>query len=261
MLASHKTSSMKYLYPAAFLAAICLFTSCKKEIDYIGQHYDDASPYNISKITWVQPWGTPDTLTFIYDKWGNPTSAMRPLPSTGEPTFEFRYDQKHRLTDYIGMYRPDAHAAEFWHRYIYNTQGLIVTDSVYIFTTVIDGRMIPDEHTSSLASQLTYDGYGRVIKESPVYGQYDSVVYTYDATGNLTGRGPYDDKVNFRRTSKVWMFIDRDYSINNAFIAGSYNKAWLPLHFSLGGGKGSDGSFLHNNFLQDAYVTYVPNHK
>ncbi|HVS96836.1 MAG TPA: hypothetical protein VHE54_10130 [Puia sp.] len=249
---------MKQLYPFALVAATLLLSSCKKEIDYIGHHYNEASPYNIAKITWTQPWGYPDTLTFSYDKWGNPISATRPRPSTGAPTFEFRYDGHHRLTDYIGMYAPPAQAAEFWHRYIYNAHGLIGTDSVYIFPSVINGQMVPTEHTMSRATQLTYDRYDRVIKQSAVPGQYDSVVYTYDAAGNLSGRGPYDDKVNFRRTSKVWMFIDRDYSINNPFIASSYNNAWLPLHFSLTNGETYLGSFLYQNYLQDAYVTYTP---
>ncbi|HVS96838.1 MAG TPA: hypothetical protein VHE54_10140 [Puia sp.] len=246
---------MKYLYPAALLVATLLSASCKKEIDYIGQHYNDASPYDIAKITWIQPWGDPDTLTFNYDKWGNPTTIIRPRPSTGTPNFEFRYDANHRLTDYIGTYTNHI-VAEFWHRYIYNAHGLITTDSMYVFPAIVNGQI---DHSvgDARASQLTYDRLGRIIKEVPAYGLYDSLVFSYDAAGNRTDEGPFDDKVNFHRTNKIWMFIDRDYSINNPFIATSYNKAWLPLHFSWITSEGFFASFLYQNYLQDATVTYT----
>jgi len=52
--------------------------------------------------------------------------------------------------------------------------------------------------------------------------------YSYNADGNLAGHD-YDDKINYHRTNRVWMFIDRDYSVNNPVIATyEYNDFGLP---------------------------------
>jgi hypothetical protein len=41
----------------------------------------------------------------------------------------------------------------------------------------------------------------------------------------------YDNKINPRRTNKIWMFVDKDYSANNP-IPGptAYNELGLPLN-------------------------------
>lgn len=54
--------------------------------------------------------------------------------------------------------------------------------------------------------------------------------YEYDNRGNLVVYGAtYDDKINYRRTDKVLMFIERDYSVNNIKPVGSYNQHYLPV--------------------------------
>ena len=44
----------------------------------------------------------------------------------------------------------------------------------------------------------------------------------------------YDHKVNIHRTNKVFMFVDRDYSMNNPFSAATYNGYLLPAHIGTG---------------------------
>jgi len=57
--------------------------------------------------------------------------------------------------------------------------------------------------------------------------------FTYDAAGNRAAV-VHDNKLNLNRTSKVWMFLTRDYSVNNAFVANRYNLNNLPTLLSGG---------------------------
>jgi hypothetical protein len=41
----------------------------------------------------------------------------------------------------------------------------------------------------------------------------------------------YDNKVNFRRTKQDWMFLHRNYSLNNLQGATDYNEHGLPVPF------------------------------
>ena len=85
----------------------------------------------------------------------------------------------------------------------------------------------------------TYDGTCRVIKTSAIDlsiagGGTPAVnTYTYDASGNLVRPGiVYDNKVNIHRTNKIFMFVDRDFSMNNPFTAATYNGYSLPWTLS-----------------------------
>jgi hypothetical protein len=42
----------------------------------------------------------------------------------------------------------------------------------------------------------------------------------------------YDNKINMHRLHSVWMFIDRNYSISNPFIAERYNPEDFPTVIS-----------------------------
>ena len=62
--------------------------------------------------------------------------------------------------------------------------------------------------------------------------QYRAMRSWGEAVYNDTFRvGSYDTKIHLRRTNKMWMFIDRNYSVNNPFTAASYNSYGLPLMF------------------------------
>jgi hypothetical protein len=65
-----------------------------------------------------------------------------------------------------------------------------------------------------------------------VFQIVDQRDYVYDANGNLVNGAVYDNKLNINRTNAVWMFITRDYSVNNPFTASQYNQNSLPLRFT-----------------------------
>jgi hypothetical protein len=77
--------------------------------------------------------------------------------------------------------------------------------------------------------------------------------FEYDGNGNLVTPGVvYDNKINFHRTNKIWMFLDRDYSINNPFAAETYNSNHLPV--KLVTDKTSD--FLWISYIAETTLTY-----
>jgi hypothetical protein len=171
-----------------------------------------------------------DTTVFAYNSWGDPiTVTQLPFPGTGRPNYFFKYDKKRRLTELLGLYR-GGNIGEVWHKYFYENPGKsdVVLDSSYFFPWFQNGIMV-SYHTAS-ATYFTYDKSGRIIKDSTIYqaGEHTSVNnYVYDANGNLWG-SVYDNRTNMNQTHPIWMFLDRNYSLNNPFEAQAYNSAGLP---------------------------------
>lgn len=256
----------KYMmvYAIAALCIVLLVTSCKKVYDYIDTHPNaDINICPIKEFAFSAPYNNfIDTLTFKYNIWGNPVSITRPDPRTGAPDYEFRYDKNGRLTDFIGLYS-NGIWTELWHRYFYDGMGRINKDSVYVWANIINGQM--SNPYDSYESLINYDSKNRVSQETRIWdGHTDVFTYTYDAQGNKTG-SIYDQKINFHRTNKIWMFIDRDYSMNNPFNAISYNSFGLPTKIGQSS-TFSNGSFLTNYFTgvtikymcDNQKVTYAP---
>ena len=56
--------------------------------------------------------------------------------------------------------------------------------------------------------------------------------YSYNADGNLIyppGSGvQYNVTPNFNRTNDIWMFLSKDYSMNNPFFVNGVNEAGYP---------------------------------
>jgi hypothetical protein len=163
---------------------------------------------------------------FNYDEFGNPVSVvyLETDDGTGTPTFSFDYDVNHRLTHYRGYSD---------HNLTYNSSGQIVIDSGYYNYAGGDARY---------ENRLYYDVYGRIRKETSKfyydYGESEDVgttttrIYEYDRRGNLISPGyTYDNKKNIARTHPIWMYITRNYSINNPEKASSYNSSGLPLTY------------------------------
>jgi len=176
-----------------------------------------------------------NTATFTYDAFGNPLSVTNTVVGSGQPNLQFKYDKLHRLTEFI---RPYANGDfEQWTKYIYDASGRIAFDTTWAL-----GRITPTGPANYFQARLTtytYDGTCRVIKTSSAVlgdeGGFPSVfVYSYDVNGNLIRPGiVYDNKVNIHRTNKVFMFVDRDYSMNNPFTATNYNAYSLPRTIDL----------------------------
>lgn len=177
----------------------------------------------------------PDTMAFTYNSWGDPVSIERlPYAGTGAPHYVFKYDNKRRLTDIIGLYTGGS-SAEVWHKYFYENpgKGNITRDSSFGFVTIKNGVITGFLYCA--VTYLNYDKYDRIINDSVIitnHPEYTLVhTYAYDENGNRVGR-TYDNKINMHRTNKIWMFYDRDYSVNNPFFADSYNATGLPTQFT-----------------------------
>jgi len=178
------------------------------------------------------------TVRFSYNLLGNPTSAIfDKFDYTGKsglwPDYNlyFQYDNQSRLS-VIGYKYIDGNYMAYVHKIFYQADSIIV-DSIY--SNVIGWpNNLSGQYNSYTKHRL--DSKGRIITtftdQSPL--DYISISYTYDANGNRNlhtdKTTAYDDKTNLRRTNKVWQYMDRDYSINNAIetIAGGYNSYGLP---------------------------------
>ena len=212
----------------------------------------DVKKCSISQINYSTCCNYKDTMVFAYNSWGDPiTITQLPYPKTGAPNYVFKYDKKRRLTEMLSLY--SGGGGEVWHKYFYENPGNsnIILDSSYFFPRLENGIMI--WYYGASASYLTYDKVGRIIKDSTVYQGTSIRVdnYVYDANGNLSGR-IYDDRTNMNQTHAVWMFVNRDYSVNNPFSADSYNSEGLPtmINFTTEGGA----KFFQ--FFRQATISY-----
>ena len=177
--------------------------------------------------------GTANTASFTYDALGNPLTVTNSLVGTGIPNLIFKYDAAHRLTEFIRPYSNGLF--EQWFKYVYDASGKIVSDTSYIFGELASG---PVNYAEARVTTYTYDNTCRIVatKTVPIEGPNTGSMgyeehYSYDANGNLVRPGiTYDNKVNIHRTNKIFMFVDRDYSMNNPYTAASYNGYGLPAH-------------------------------
>ena len=208
--------------------------SCKKILDKLKKDpIAVVDGCNIKTIVqYDTPLSDPRTIDFSYNMHGQPVSAINDRPGTGAPNLYFRYDAKKRLTDFIGLYTNGEY--EYWYRYEYDHHNRVIRDTQWVFGTF---GANPDPSSYFIrVSTYTYDANHRVASRSTIEIQPDvydlgTTTFIYDAAGNLGG-GAYDDKLNFRRTNKVWMFVERNYSINNNPAAVSYNGTSLPTEFN-----------------------------
>lgn len=213
---------------------------CKKLIDYVKGHGDgDYKACNIRKITVYNysPFDTAhlhvDTLvyTFTYNKLGDPVSVIHNLVTTGNPNYFFKYDKYNRLSQSVRPYEGNSNY-ERWNKYGYNNKGQIVKDTSYAFGQMSGGE--PQPSPLLAYTSYEYDTKGRIISYVDslyAYGTFSFATIhnlAYDANGNLVGPA-YDNKLSLNRTNNVWMFITRDYSVNNPFTALQYNDNQLPL--------------------------------
>lgn len=213
--------------------ASLLLTCCKKDNDYNArQGATELKDCQVTKITNDRNGTTLDTLYFTYTSWGDPETVTQLPAQPWVPKMVFKYDKKRRLTDIIGYY-PDGLSGNIWHKYFYDNpgKGNITRDSLYIYFEIKNGAIVSHHYR---VTYCFYDKYDRIIKDSSFYLSYPAAVqtYVYDADGNLAG-GIYDNKTNIHRTNKIWMFFDRDYSVNNPVVADTYNGAGLPTLLNL----------------------------
>ncbi|MEO5593193.1 MAG: hypothetical protein ABIR15_12960 [Chitinophagaceae bacterium] len=170
--------------------------------------------------------GSLATRKFTYNSKGDPVTVISDRTSTGSANLEFKYDSKGRLVEYNAGYPNGSY--DFKHRYGYS-QNRITTD------TTTGGFNPFGFPITTIITWITYDNLNRIVKDSSVVqnSSFSYVTeYSYDVEGNKVIKGVvYDDKLNAHRTNKVWMFIDRDYSVNNPAGANAYNSVGLPLYY------------------------------
>jgi hypothetical protein len=248
---------MKKISAPLIALTVIVLSSCQKNDELLQEQRNPRAPLKqtcqILQISYPVGTGN-DVLQFTYNSLGDPVSGSRLLGGhTGYPNFEFKYDEKNRLTDFIGPY--DSHTiAETWHKYFYDGQGNIVLDSAYIFPRIVNG--FPENAFSSQLTFYTYDNKDRIIKDSTVFSYRSPAVvhtYAYDAKGNKQG-STYDDKINVNRTHKIWMFLNRDYSVNNRFKANVYNATGLPVSWQLS--PEENAFWFLGNTYQTAQISY-----
>lgn len=179
--------------------------------------------------------GTGNMILIEYNDQGNPKQMF--YTQTVTTTRKFEYDDKNRLIRYY-IPRMDNLFFNRSHYYYENGSNNIAYDSTYL-----DGSVNPDGSISSIyvtVNNYTYDQYNRIIKITSKRGLRtgnsnwirDTVNYSYDKRGNRESTASiYDDKVNYLRTNKIWMFLERDYSVNNQRKARSYTSDGLPERF------------------------------
>lgn len=237
---------------AIFLSMmIVAATSCKK-FDDMGIPYPEAQlkTCGIERFIFFQPHGAVgDSLTIEYNQKGDPVKITRPEPRTGAPNYFFKY-KNGRLTDFVGVYQSGT-AAEVWHRYIYDATGRIAIDSGYSFSQIENGQ--PTDPVIRFASTFIYDSQNRIIKETLTWDDSSvyEINYQYDSNGNLVGP-THGDKLSFRRANKIWMFIDRNYSVNNQTGYSNFNSRQMPKDVNFAEGE---DSFL-DNYYHKASIVY-----
>lgn len=184
---------------------------------------------NPTSISYVNN-GRSNIGQITYNSAGNPISMIISAPTTGNTNAFFKYDQYGRLTEFItpyGDYNPANPPAlisfQQWVKYTYadqNANSLPVADTTRAGGIYDNGVFTYVNFIQT--SNYTYDSKGRIIK-------VNNANFTYDANGNLTGTNlVYDDKKNYQGGNKILMFVNRDYSVNNPFVATTYNVKGLP---------------------------------
>jgi hypothetical protein len=222
-------------------AAAILLCSCQKNLQDKNNDTElRATPlpgqqtYCRIESIWEKLQGTEDRFRLVlYDQYENPVAITTPVLGTGISYHQFRYDQWHRLKDYIAYI--GGALFQTWHIYGYDNSGRIAYDTVYWFGS--PGER-PTDYWLREFQTIGYDDQNRInrVNYTDATGRISIVNYEYDAAGNLihpASKGvTYDNKINLNRTNDIWMFLARDYSVNNPYGAVSYNSAGYPTKMS-----------------------------
>jgi YD repeat-containing protein len=218
----------------------CL-SSCQKNLQDInndgelgGTPLPGEQTYCRIESIWEKLQGSEDRFRLVlYDQYENPVAITTPLLTTGVSYHQFRYDQWHRLKDHIA-YSSGA-GFQRWDIYGYDNSGRIAFDTVYWFGSLGER---PTDYWFREFQTIGYDAQNRInrVNYTDAAGQVTILNYEYDAAGNLIHPASdgvtYDNKINLNRTNDIWMFLARDYSVNNPYGAVSYNNAGYPTKMS-----------------------------
>ncbi|MDF2191979.1 hypothetical protein [Paraflavitalea sp. CAU 1676] len=248
---------MRKIYPiyllCSLLAIALCFVACHKQEPALRKGPKKNDQCRVSSMRYSFPFDSV-LVSFSYNKSGDPLRITQTNTGTGRPDGFFLYNNKKQLTDYIGLYNDNTF--EFWHRYVYDKNGRIVRDTVFYFGFIDNGE--PDLYYDVAVVAFEYDQQERISHTSQAWynapGFPLRTDYSYDARGNLVIPGVvYDDQPAIHRTSPVWMFIDRNYSVNNGYATG-WNGNGLPTHMGLSSQGGQFAGFYNGNLSNIEYL-------
>lgn len=257
---------MKCVRTAGIIAAagwmIMLF-SCNRNERLLAPQADGSAAGIFSRVesmTQIEDSGQGLRWSFAYNKYGDPESIIPNEISTGRPGHSFLYDIKKRLVQHLQFYDYPGGFERFT-EYIYDPAkpNRVLRDTTYNFGDLVNGR--PQIYMTKTYTRYWYDSLDRIVQErryllEPQMGDSLTFTYAYDQHGNLIRNGvTYDDKVNIHRASRVFMFLDRDYSVNNPFQSSEYTRQGMPKHIVEGWQLPNLGYFLDMH-LYDARVSY-----
>jgi hypothetical protein len=235
-------------------------TGCQKLFDYIHKPGNGDVVSNICQVQTIKSDGLYGAnYVFNYNKRGDLESIITDVLVDGNPNVFFTYDNKHRASQVLSSFTATPTTpGNVWslEKFFYNSSNQIVKDSVYKFLAIGEDGVIISSYLSLSIAVFQYDAFNRIIACSDsvwfygIFTNTDHYIYKYDENGNLayTARQyqgttpliykdtfrimPYDNKISIRRTNKMWMFLDRNYSVNNSLSgATSYNSFGLPVFF------------------------------
>lgn len=230
----------KVLLTAGALALLVVFTGCHKFFDWKHHGHQHGPNCRVKKITSFID-GDTVVSTFHYNHKGDPVSILRSATITASPHMFFQYDHKGRLKELLGRYHFEPNGLyDTWITYKHDWKGRIINDTVYSFGNIVNNVPQPNPSQKS-CNDYEYDAWDRMVKMKhtfvlPGLGDFTTTYdFIYDADGNLVdGYFPpyyYGNKRNIRHTHKLWMFLDRNYSVNDEAGAVAHNAAGLPLRY------------------------------
>lgn len=220
-----------FFHRAGVIVLMIYLQSCQKLMDRLLDPSNGAqTECAITQIT-----RSADNIgTVTYNAAGNPLTVKYNTQGYDNNWHYFKYDDHEKLIEYRVELEPGLDIET--HRYAYDAKNRAITDTG---TFRLTGYIV-------VLSTFEYDSRNRIIKENKEVidieegsepFEIDPVIYEYDSTGNLVNPFPpgdpvsYNNKVSFRRTNKVWMLIERNYSLNNVSGVSNYNDHSLPLTF------------------------------
>jgi len=220
-----------------------LSSGCQKVLDYIHPTTDGRADLKICAIKHVKVTNTNDDksttvqtvdYSFYYNIFGNPDSVINDAVATGNPNLVFTYDKHNRLIEFLRPYTNGSY--ETLDKYGYNNKNQITYDTLYWFGLIVNNVPETNDFPQVTYTRYIYDSQDRIVGQtdsifvSGIFSVVNQKNYAYDSKGNLIVAGAvYDDKLGIKRTNTIWMFITKDYSINNSFKANAYNSWSLPL--------------------------------
>lgn len=275
--------SRKFYTRIAIAILVIQVFACRKPVEPVDKMEPVSgnpprNDYRTCRITQIttrgrQPYET-RTGIINYNLDGTPTGITFDTCWVYHPQIEFRYDAEGRLSDYIASLTGcgGANYFEAWYQYQHDSEDRIIGDTLITWGQNVDGVPVYDPGFSRKSyATYEYDDQDRIIAVSRTSFGTTNVTrdeYFYTVNGNRAWKvsyhngvrgsielyGPYDTKVNFLRTHKVWMFVTGDYSLNNKITASGYNAYNLPVKFSME--SYYDHSFLHGVKIDRADIAY-----